>query len=170
MTSRSRAEKALTHDRLLELLHYEPETGVFTRLSTVNIRSQRGMQAGSISTLGYRLLGIDYHRFYEHRVAWFYVHKEWPPHTIDHIDGDRANNRLSNLRLATLTDNNRNKPVRSTSQTGFKGVKRVGRRFRAQIDVNGRSIHLGYFASPEDAHCAYCKAADEMHGDFARYA
>ena len=90
----------------------------------------------------------------------------------DHVDGDGLNNRRSNLRLATKTENNRNarRSVRNTS--GFKGVSwdKPRRKWRADIKVSGRSKHVGYFDTPKAAHAAYCEAATRLHGEFARTA
>ena len=92
---------------------------------------------------------------------------------VDHISGDGLDNRRSNLRLATNTENSRNQPVRKSNTSGFKGAdfhKAVGL-WRARIRCDGnRRVHLGYFATPEEAHAAYCVAARKLHGEFARNA
>lgn len=87
---------------------------------------------------------------------------------VDHIDGDGLNNRLSNLRLASVAQNmcNRGKPKNNTS--GFKGVIPYRGRWRATIGFNRKTIYLGDFDTPELAHSAYCDASREYHGDFSR--
>lgn len=92
------------------------------------------------------------------------------PEQVDHIDGDRSNNVLSNLREANNAQNNRNTGLRSTNTTGFKGVSynKFNRNFNAKITVNYKSIHLGCFQTAEAAHEAYKQAAMRLHGDFAR--
>ncbi|MCI0598731.1 MAG: HNH endonuclease [Beijerinckiaceae bacterium] len=92
----------------------------------------------------------------------------WPIAQIDHINGDRADNRFLNLREATRTENAWNAKLRSDSHSGFKGVRRHKRRWCAYIKVSGKQKHLGSFATPEEAHDAYCRAAREHHGQFAR--
>lgn len=90
---------------------------------------------------------------------------------VDHEDGNGLNCVRSNLRLATTAQNNRNQRRRSDSKSGFKGVfwQADKRKWRARICVNGKNRSLGYFATPEEAHEAYCKAAKELFGEFARF-
>lgn len=85
---------------------------------------------------------------------------------VDHIDGDRTNNRLENLRLATHSQNRRNS--RSRSSCGMKGVSRHRKRWSAKITIDGKLKHLGIYDTPEEAHAAYCAAAKELHGEFFR--
>ncbi|WP_204371549.1 HNH endonuclease [Burkholderia multivorans] len=89
---------------------------------------------------------------------------------VDHIDGNRLNNCRANLRICSHSENARNKSPYAHSTVGLKGVtkKGGGERWKAQIMLNGRRKHLGYFATPEEAHAAYRKAAAELHGEFAR--
>lgn len=90
---------------------------------------------------------------------------------VDHIDGDGLNCRRSNLRTATRTQNICNRRIFKNNLSGFKGVSQHSRyRWRAQIQIGGKSIPLGKFNSPEEAHAAYCEAAVKFHGDFARVA
>lgn len=90
---------------------------------------------------------------------------------IDHKDGNGMNNTRENLRVATSTQNNRNARLRKDSTTGFKGVhfKKASRKFQAHIRVDGERIYLGCFLTPEEAHAAYCKAAQRHFGVFARF-
>lgn len=90
---------------------------------------------------------------------------------IDHRDGNGLNNKRKNLRVATCTQNNRNARLRNDSTTGFKGVhlKKSSRRFQALIRVDGVRIHLGCFDTAEEAHAAYCVAAQKYFGAFARF-
>jgi hypothetical protein len=91
---------------------------------------------------------------------------------IDHIDGDGLNNRKSNLRLATRSENARNRRINKNSTSGLKGASWVEsrKRWRAEIRADGKQIHLGYFNTPEAAHAAYVAASEKMHGEFARAA
>lgn len=89
----------------------------------------------------------------------------------DHIDGNPLNNCRDNLRLATISENNANARRRSDNQSGYKGVRwdeKTGT-WRARIGLNGKRFSLGYFDTPEEAHAAYCTAARELFGEFARF-
>jgi hypothetical protein len=94
---------------------------------------------------------------------------EWPPSEVDHRDLDKGNNRWTNLRIASSAGNKWNLARRSSNTTGYKGVSRKRSKFQAQIAINKKRVSLGCFASPEEAYAAYCKAASEWHGEFARY-
>lgn len=87
---------------------------------------------------------------------------------VDHIDGDGLNNQRHNLRPASNAENQRNSRRRTDNTTGYKGVTRRRARFRAQIRVDGKRIYLGSFDTPQAAYEAYCRAASELHGEFAR--
>lgn len=171
---------SLTAETLRGLLHYDPESGVFTWLR----RPERtkydrawntryaGRQAGTSSWRGgkqYRAIVIFNRRPYlSHRLAFLYMTGGWPSNDIDHRNGDSLNNRWGNLREATAAENNRNRKPRRHS-TDLKGVSRYrDGRFMAQIRVAGRPRFLGYFNTPEEAHASYAAAAHEHHGDFAR--
>lgn len=92
-----------------------------------------------------------------------------PAPCIDHINGNGLDNRRSNLRAATYSDNARNARLRSDNTTGLKGVKRNGSRWHGQIRVGAKRLHLGSFETPEEAHAAYCKAAVQHFGEFANF-
>lgn len=99
-----------------------------------------------------------------------YIYNRWPNYILDHIDGNRANNKLSNLREATQSQNCANAKLRSNNTSGFKGVyyhPKTGK-WKSQIKKDGVSRHLGLFPTPEEAHKAYVKAAKELFGEFAR--
>lgn len=105
-----------------------------------------------------------------HRVAWAIHYGEIPAHFIDHVNGNKSDNRIENLRVATNSQNKMNMPHPRNNTSGFKGVsfyKRNGR-WRAGIGANGKQKTIGYFDSPEEAYAAYCNAAKELHGEFAR--
>lgn len=163
----------LTQERLKELLHYEPETGIWTRIKGGRGISRLG-RAGCLKKHGYRTIDVDGVRYYEHRLSVFYMTGEWPDQRIDHRSTARAENSWCNLRPATAGQNTANRRINKTSTTGFKGVVRHcdpkrRKRFGARIKVNRKSKHLGWFVAPEEAHVAYCRAATEIHGEFARF-
>ena len=140
--------KELTQQRLQEILDYDPETGVFTRKVSSGGK-KAGSIAGSPNVRGYWTVGVDGKYYKAHRLAWLYVHGEWPEGVIDHIDRDTANNAVSNLRDVTQVENSLNVKVRERSKTGVNGVRHHhdGRRFRATF----RGRHLGLFEKFNDA-------------------
>lgn len=157
--------------RLKSLYTYDPLTGYF-RLTSSRGGHPAGKAAGTMSNHGYLIIGVDRVRHPAHRLAWLYVHGYWPPAYIDHINRNRADNRIANLRMATQSQNNVNSAIRSDNSTGHKGVVfDAGRgRFRAYIVQKGKQKHLGRFRLFEDACSAYDRAASEMFGEFARAA
>jgi hypothetical protein len=161
----------VTFERLHAVLKYDPETGGWEWLPRAG-NARYGGPAGAVTTGGYLRIEIDGSTYAAHRLAWFYMTGEWPPSQIDHEDTDRANNRWSNLRLATPKQNAANQRCRANNSLGVKGVNYVARagKFRATIYVDKRNVHLGYFRTAEAASAAYEKKAQEIFGEFARAA
>lgn len=158
----------LTRERLTELLDYNAETGVFVWKTSPNRRIRVGSVAGSDSH-GYRQIMIDGKYYLEHRLAWLFIHGKWPKEQIDHINREPSDNRISNLREASQSQNKHNTGRYSNNKSGYKGVywfKDTGK-FAAQIIHNRKKHHLGYFTTAEEAHEAYCKAAEQLHKDFS---
>jgi hypothetical protein len=151
------------------LLHYDPTTGVFTwRVKRKKVFA--GDVAGSIEANGYIRIGINGTRYLAHRIAWFYVHGEWPAGDVDHKDTIKTNNRIENLRPATRLQNQANKRKGKNNTSGFKGVsiEPATGKWRARIREGGRMINLGTFSTLEEAGNAYRDAAIALHGDYAR--
>jgi hypothetical protein len=160
----------LTQQRLRELLMYDPETGIFTWRVRRGGTANAGTVAGSTDTTGHLQIKIDGKLYLAHRLVWLYVHGYWPSLEIDHRDGEKQNNRLKNLRLATSADNSRNTPAKNTNTSGIKGVSWFKGRWVAQINVSGKKFYLGRFVEKESAGLAYAEAAHRYHGEFARVA
>jgi hypothetical protein len=160
----------LTVERSRELLDYDPETGVF-RWKCRRKRIEKGSTAGSIWKDGYCRVQIDRRSYAAHRLAWLHVYGYWPADQIDHINGVRDDNRFCNLRAATPRENVRNSKVHGDNKSGLKGVRRAtsSRKWEAAIRINSTYVYLGRFDTAEDAHAAYCVAAIELHGKFARF-
>lgn len=156
--------------RLKELLSYDPETGMFTIYARHNWpeRETPGRLGGGLRCPCY-VIGIDYRDYLAHRVAWLYMTDQWPS-KIDHIDHDRFNNKWSNLREATASQNLANRPAQTNNTSWFKGVSwsKQKQKWRAQICVMRTRKHLGVYATPEAAHMAYVTAAKAYFGEFAR--
>lgn len=155
----------ITQARLKELLHYDPETGVFT-WAIARRKCRKGHIAGTMNGNGYVRIIIDRKKHYAHRLAWLYVTGKLPDDQIDHVNMDKSDNRFCNLREATCQQNNVNKNARTA--TGSKGVVRVGNKYRAMIWSGGTTMHLGYFDTELEAREAYAQKANELHGEYAR--
>lgn len=149
-------------------LEYDAETGVFTWLGDFNAK-RVGRRAGTtIGSKGYRTITIKKRRYYEHRIAWYMVTGEDPTgFEIDHINGDKSDNRFCNLRLATCQANKANCGLSRSNNSGFKGVHRFRDKWIASITRDRRVIHLGVFELPEKAAAAYDAKAVELFGEFA---
>lgn len=159
--------------RLREVLDYNPETGILSWRFRLSPKCKLGEAAGQVGTYGYRKIRLDGRYYTASHLAWFHYHGVAPTGVIDHEDLDKDNNQIKNLRPATPSQNSQNKARSRNNSTGFKGVAVLnspGRptRYRAQIRANGERIFLGIFDTPAEAHVAYCKAAAEYHGEFAR--
>ena len=157
---------ALTQTRLKELLTYSPSTGVFTWRVTRGPKAMAGHVAGTPHARGYVALMVDQKLYLAHRLAWLYVHGAWPEWTIDHRNGDRADNRIRNLRDVTLQANlhNQTKPYNS-NKSGLRGVSFESRsnKWYSRIRVAGSNLMLGYFDTAQEAHAAYVAAKAVYH-------
>lgn len=167
MTNDNDARGALTAERLRSLFSYDPETGLFTRLS-LNGSKQRSPIRGAKSYQGYLMATIDDRSYRMHRLAWLYVHGTWPTGDIDHINGVKTDNRIANLRDVCRSMNNENRRAPSSrSSTGFLGVRissaTIKNKYYAEITVRGKRKHLGCFATPEEAYAVYLEAKRQLH-------
>lgn len=163
----------LTAEYVRSRLDYDPQTGIFLwRHADPQPwkgwnSKYAGGRAGTVNRAGYRAISLGYMPRLEHRLAWLCVTGEWPAALIDHINGVRDDNRWSNLRLATKSQNFANSDT-ARSARGVWPLK--SGRFRAQIKVNGVARWLGSFATEEEARAAYLAAAEERDGEFRRTA
>lgn len=166
--SKFKPNSELTQARLREILHYNPETGIF-RWIEARPRIQVGDVAGSVQQ-GYIRITVDGHRFMAHTLAWLYMTGEYVARGLDHKDTNRANNRWANLRKASKSQNRMNSTVRSDSRSGHKGVHiyKSGR-ITAQITLPGcRARYLGTFNSIEAAAARYEEEARKHFGEYVR--
>jgi len=149
---------------------YDPDEGTFEWNSyRSGVPKSKGKNAGTFNKgNGYIFIGIDYKSYTAHRLAWFYMTGNWPKDQIDHMDGNRTNNKFSNLREATPTQNSGNSRGNANTLTGRKGVTISAGKYTAQIQHKGKSYYLGRFTDLDEASAAYKKKADELFGEFAK--
>lgn len=148
---------------LRQLLSYSPDTGRFTW-----IKSNRGLVgcvAGSMHHSGYRQIRVQGRVFLEHRLVWAFHHGRMPDTDLDHIDRDKTNNKISNLRRANDVLNSQNKGVARNNKSGVRGVHwhKAQSKWIACIRVNRKLIQLGRFDSLEDAKSCYSAASKKYH-------
>ena len=148
------------------VLDYDPETGIFTWKSSKGFRV-KGAQAGSKCRRGYLCIGVGGKIHKAHRLAWLFVHGVFPSGQIDHIDRNKSNNRIANLRDVGQSINQENRlDARTDNKVKALGVSRWtdGRPgFKAQIKVRGKVCYLGTFDTAEAAHSAYIEAKKNQH-------
>jgi hypothetical protein len=151
-----------------ERLEYDADTGEFTWLGDFNAK-RVGRRAGTtVGAKGYRTITIKKRRFYEHRIAWYMMTGEDPTgFEIDHINGNKADNRFCNLRLATCQTNKANRGLSKSNSSKHKGVCKFRKKWIASITHNRKIIHLGVFDTPEEASTAYDAKAVELFGEYA---
>ena len=160
---------------LQKIFEYNPDTGILTykyrpdKSSSWNTQ-WAGKVSGALNEAGYIKITIDNKRYYAHRIAFAIYYGEWPDLFIDHIDGNKSNNKISNLRQANKSQNGCNRVAPKHNTSGYKGVCLDKRRnkWRANIRLSGKQVWLGYYDTPEKAYLAYCEGAKTHYGEFAR--
>jgi hypothetical protein len=140
-------QQALTHSYVLSILDYNSETGIFTWKKRMSSKAMPGDKAGCMTPTGYIALSIDKHIYYAHRLAWFYYYTVWPTQQIDHIDQNKQNNAIANLRNVDQFTNCHNRNITQSNTSGYKGVSynQSRNRWTASIKINHRTIYLGSF-------------------------
>lgn len=153
---------ALTAERLRELVHYDPDTGIFTRKTDRGGYKAGGIM-GTVSHRGYKKICVDKVHYYCHRLAWLYVHGQMPK-VVDHINGDTGDNRIANLRNVSQAENLQNitRPSRNNT-SGFLGVAKKRKKWTAAVSVNNKPVRVGVFDTKEEAYAAYVKAKRILH-------
>jgi hypothetical protein len=163
-------DESLTAAVLAGYLSYESQTGHLTWLKRLG-RGCIGAVAGSKARNGYvriKLFGRDYSA---HRLAWLMHYGAWPEQPIDHINGDKADNRIANLRLASVAQNAWNMKAKRGAASQYRGVCFIAHlnKWRAQLTANKQTYPLGYFSDERDAARAYDRKAKDLYGAFARF-
>jgi hypothetical protein len=161
--------RELTHKQLTELLDYNPETGHFTWRNYVGKYDKSGMPVG-VANGRYSKIRLNGKSYSSHRLAWFYFHGEWPELFVDHINGNKSDNRICNLRLCTPSQNAANAKMKSRNKSGYKGVSwcRLTNKWRACIRAGGKNLSLGHYIDKDEAAAAYARAAITYHGFYAK--
>ena len=165
--------RELTVDLLNHLFEYDKETGNLIWKIKPSSRGHSvkvGDIAGTLKSHGYLCVGINYNSYRAHRLI-FLMHKGYLPKTIDHINGDKLDNRIENLRAATVGQNQHNRKTNANNTSGYKGVSwnKAQKKWVARITLERKNIHLGYFANVEEAAEVVRKAREELHGSFANH-
>lgn len=151
---------------VFKYLEYDPETGLFHRIRR-SISAEKVI-AGAPTHEGYVRIYVDGRSYMAHRLAWFFMTGEWPGNLIDHKNLVKSDNRWCNLREATRAQNSQNSRPQPGKLRGVTALK--WGRYQAQIKTNSKYLYLGSFDTPEQAHAAYCAAAEKYFGEFARVA
>ena len=157
-----------SRERLIELFEYNQKEGALYWRQRHNSQIDICKPAGWLQQNGYHGIRADGASYKRHRIVWCYFNGDPGELEIDHINGIKNDDRIENLRLATRSQNQYNRPPIRTNKTGYKGVSRHHRKWRAQItDSNGRNALIGSFDTPEEAAAAYAQASLNLHGEFA---
>lgn len=164
--SRYTESPIVTLEEVRDRLLYAKATGIFVWIKPQNGKNKIGDRAGSLAADGYRNITIGQRSYPEHRLAWFYVYGVWPKSKLDHKNRQRDDNRMNNLREATISQNGANKFI-GGGKLGVKGVTRKNKHsFRASIKFQGKNIYLGTYRDITLASKAYREAAIKLFGEF----
>jgi hypothetical protein len=160
----------ITMQEAREYFKYDPKTGLLYWKKSKSNRALIGSIAGYPEPNDYWQLRFNNKLYPAHRIIWLIVYECWPIHHIDHINGDKSDNRLENLREAGVSQNLANSRKRVDNTSGYKGVSYYNRdkNWRASISIYGKQKHLGYFDTAEEAHNSYCRASNLHYGEFSR--
>ena len=160
----------ITQERLKEVLEYDPKTGHWKWLKTLANRAVEGSIAGYINNVGYRMITIQGKLYQSSRLAFLYQNGKMPDQYVDHIDGNRSNDKWSNLREATATQNQFNRSIQKNNTSGAKGVGWDGRKNKwfAKIWIKRKCIYIGYYSNKQDAINARKNAEVIYHGEYRK--
>ncbi len=170
----SKAKTDLSVEFIRAILDYDPIKGVlrWKKRPDISTRADRknGHVAGFKNKDGHLVIQIQKRRYPAHRLIWVLVYGHWPNNDIDHIDGNRSNNKLANLRAATRRENLRNMGKKPFNKSGYKWVSwhKPTNKWVAQVRNNKTNVYLGVFNSPQKAHKRACGYARQIHGIFVR--
>ena len=157
-------------DRFREILYLDSEYNLRWKID--RRQCKKDSLAGSLNSEGYTQITVNRVNYYIHRIAYMMIHSIDsldPNIMLDHIDGNKSNNRPDNLRIASKSTNGMNRGKQSNNSSGFKGVsfRKDRNKWLAKITKNGKAYHVGLFDTKEKAALAYCQVASEIHGEFS---
>jgi HNH endonuclease len=157
----------ISHERLLSVLSYSVDDGLFRWRQKLSRASIVGGVAGCANSYGHIRIVVDGRFYMAHRLAWFYVYGVWPLVILDHINRLRSDNRISNLREANYKQNQWNINMRPSNRSGFTGVYWESSKnlWRAACMTNGVKRYLGYFRSAEEASKRYLEHVKDVRGE-----
>lgn len=161
----------ITQSELKQILDYNPDTGIFTWKINKGGKAKCGTIANSIDSKGYIRIQINNKRNSAHRLAWLYIYGSFPNNMIDHINGNKIDNRIYNLREATVNENQYNRKVPINNTSGIKGVyfDKSRNKWVAELKCNSKKIHIGRFNDIELAQIAINEARNKYHKEFANH-
>jgi hypothetical protein len=161
----------LTKDYVANLLEYNPETGELRRKISRSSNARVGQIVGTIRPDGYLSVMINGCRYQAHRVAWLLAHGEWPDDVVDHVNGIKTDNRISNLRACSQSENVMNAKTRSNNTSGVKGVcwHKAKNAWHASVCARGRRVFGGYHKNLEDAKRAVMSLREQLHREFSNH-
>jgi hypothetical protein len=162
-----KSKNLITQAELKNVLRYEPTTGIFTWRRNLGQRARAGGIAGSYHNQGYRCIKIKGEKYQAHRLAVLYMTGAFPKDQVDHANQVKDDNRWSNLRECTKSQNNINVILRKDNTSGYKGVCKNYSKWMASISYKGASVHIGLYTDILDAARAYDAKAKELFGDYA---
>jgi HNH endonuclease/AP2 domain len=163
-------------DDVASVVCYSPESGTFVwkdRESNKCFTSRfSGKEAGRVNEIGYRVISINNRIYLAHRLAFLLMTGDYPKDRVDHINGDRSDNRWANLRECSHAQNLANTGLWKSNSSGIKGVcwDKSRNKWQSKIKVNGKMLHLGRYDNKEDAARAVSEAYDKIYGEYARAA
>ena len=150
---------------LKKYLNYDKISGHFSWAIDYANYSKNDI-AGSLSSSGYVSIMLFGKNYRANRLAWYYYYGVWPTLEIDHINLNKADNSIDNLREATRSQNKQNTKNFFSNKEGFRGVYASGKKFKTSIKINGIAIYLGTYTTKEKASLVYENKAKEVHGEF----
>jgi hypothetical protein len=166
---KNKSEQLLDVNDIFKYLDYNPKSGVFVWKVKTKTRSV-GDVAGNTNWRGYTSIWINGIQYYAHRLAWAFCNGSFPCGDIDHINENKSDNRIANLRIASRSENMFNRGRNRNNTSGLKGVvfcKATGK-WRAQIMIDRKNVNIGRFKTKEEAANAYIAKAQEVRGEFAK--
>jgi hypothetical protein len=159
-----------SYEEVAKILDYNPKTGKFFRRVNTSPNGRIGDVKGYTTKRKYRKTSVGGIQFYDHQLAWLLFYLKWPEKQIDHINGNKQDNRILNLREVTVSQNALNRSHQANSKTKHKCInwKTDRKKYRVKIGISGKCHHIGYFKNIDDAIKARNKAIKKLHGKFAK--